>query len=98
MRERKIPTILGLLLVIAVIVAFRFAFEKFSPYFSKAAPSDAPRDVVFTNITDTGFTVTWITDTYASGAVGFDGQKNTGLAFDERDVFTGDTSAKQAGE
>lgn len=98
MQQRKIPTILGLILVFIVIFAFRFAFERISPLLTKASATDAPHDAVFTNVNDTGFTITWLTSVDATGAVTIDEQKGLGTVFDERDTFAGDASSKLPGK
>ena len=97
MQQRKIPTIVGLILVFAVMFAFRFAFEKMSPYFARASVTDEPRDVVVTNASDTGFTVTWMTTKDAIGAISIDEKKELGTIFDERDTF-GDAKSKLPGK
>ena len=98
MQQRKIPTILGLILVFVVIFAFRFAFERISPLLTKASATDAPHDAVFTNVNDTGFTITWLTNADATGAVIIDERKGMGTIFDERDTFAGDSASKLPGK
>lgn len=84
MNQRKIPTFLGLLLVIGAVFLFSIAFERISPLLSRAHPSAEPQNITFTNITDTSFTATWTTQSPATGAVLIDGA-GTGTAYDQRD-------------
>ncbi|MBI5018985.1 fibronectin type III domain-containing protein [Candidatus Gottesmanbacteria bacterium] len=81
MQQRKIPTIVGLLLVVAAVMIFRYAFDRVTPLLTRASVSHAPKNMTVTNITDTSFTVTWITDKPVSGSVKLDG---AGMFFDER--------------
>lgn len=75
MNERKIPTPIGLLLVAVLIVLFRFAFDRIGPLFSKAKGSTAPQQVAVTNVSDTSFTVSWITGEPSIGSIRLDGTK-----------------------
>lgn len=88
MQQRKIPTIVGLILVVAAVMIFRFAFDRVTPLLTRASVSHAPKNMTVTNITDTSFTVTWLTDEPVNGSVRVEGG---GIFFDER--YT-DSSAK----
>lgn len=67
--EIKIPTILGLLLLILSIGSGIFFIEHINTFTSMASPSIVPRELQITNITSTGFTISWLTDKKASGVV-----------------------------
>ncbi|MFZ5535639.1 MAG: fibronectin type III domain-containing protein [Patescibacteria group bacterium] len=84
MQQRKIPTIVGLLLVVAAVMVFRFAFDRVTPLLTKAVSTHAPKNVTVTNITDASFTVTWTTDDEVSGSVRLDGVNPDNFFFDER--------------
>ncbi len=86
MRERKIPTLLGLLLVGASVFIFRVAFDNVAPLLSRADATNAPQGVTITNISDSSFTVSWFTKTPTSGAVVVDGGIPKTTIFDERDA------------
>lgn len=75
MHERKIPTLIGLLLVGVFLVLFRFAFDRINPIFSKATGSIAPQQVTVTNVSDTSFTVSWITGAPSLGSIKLDSVK-----------------------
>ncbi len=69
MQQRKIPTLVGLLLVAIAVMLFRFAFDRVSPYMSRASATQSPQNVTISNVTDTAFTVSWITQEKVTGAV-----------------------------
>jgi len=73
MHERKIPTIVGLLLVGLAVLLFRFAFDRMSPLLSRASATHTPQRVTVSNISDTAFTVSWTTGESATGAVVVEG-------------------------
>lgn len=88
MREKKIPTLVGLLLVGMAVMIFRLAVERVSPLLSRANTTNAPQAVTITNISDTAFTVTWFTKTPTNGAVVVDGGIAKTTVFDERDALS----------
>lgn len=83
MQERKIPTIVGLLLVGAAVMIFRFAFDRVTPLLTRASVSHTPNNVTVTNISDSSFTVTWVTTEPTNGSVRVSGATDN-LFFDER--------------
>lgn len=79
----KFPTIIGLLLLVGLVGIIIFMAEKFVRM-SQAAV--IPKKIQFTNISDTSFTVSWITEAETTGAVSFfSGNNSAQSAFDERD-------------
>lgn len=85
---RKIPTILGILLLIALLAGIGFIMEQFSRGQTRASTSIEPKGVVVTNITDTSLTFVWQTDQAATGNLLIaspSGKKYS--AFDERDAI-----------
>lgn len=84
---RKIPTLVGILLVIALMAGLSFLFQSFVKTQTRASTSIEPQEVTVSNITDSSFTLTWQTEEAASGtllAVSATGKKYSG--FDERDA------------
>lgn len=82
----KIPTIIGLALVVAVVGSIIFLVEYFSRAPAGAAGSIVPSNVIMTNVSDTSFTVTWFTDQPATGVVLAQAAKQKTLTYyDERD-------------
>ena len=95
MQPKKIPTILGLLLVFGAITIFAMVYNKITPLVSRASTSLAPKDVVVSNISDTTFSVSWITTQATIGVVTVEevgGTKYT--AFDDRDQAPSSTNDK----
>ena len=83
----RIPTIVGLLLVITVVGAVIGLFEWYSRRPSAASGSIVPMNVMVTNIADTSFTVIWTTPSPATGVVKLTTPKRTTVTFfDDRDT------------
>jgi len=84
MKHRRIPTLLGIALLVGVLFVFNIAFNRITPLLSRAGHTAEPIHVTFSNISDTSFTVTWLTKTSATGAVIVYG-KTLITAYDQRD-------------
>lgn len=86
------PTALGLLiLVIAIFLGIFFAKTKTETTGNTTAAA-LPQQVRITNVTDTGWTVSWITDKIIDGLIKI-GETNTDLkqtALDDRDQLSGE--------
>lgn len=85
MMPRKIPTVVGLLLLLTIVGVVILVDQALrSP--TKASPSERPTNIQFTNVTDSTFTVTWVTSAPATGAVVLTGPQQRPQTFiDERD-------------
>lgn len=83
----KIPTLFGLMLFIVLVGGFIVGFEQLSRIPSLASADTTPKNVEVTNVSDTSFTISWITDSPTTGAVIVAGlQQKPDVAFDERDL------------
>lgn len=83
----RIPTFIGILLVIALVGAVIFLFESYSRRPGQAGGSVSPANITVTNVTDTGFAVVWTTQNPATGVVKLISPKHTPSAFfDDRDT------------
>jgi len=82
----RIPTILGLLLVV-VIVAGVIVLEQVFRSPSNASGSQQPENITITNISDTSFAFSWTTQLPATGTllVSSQGRSNR-IYFDSRDI------------
>ena len=92
-RIKRLPTILGLLLVLGAIAGGVVLIKKGPTFFLKASPTLTPNQIKITNINDTSLTVSWITDDKTSGFVKY-GTDSTSLnltAADDRDQLSNKT-------
>lgn len=83
----KIPTLLGLAIIISGIAAGVFLVLKDQTFFTKASPNLAPQNVTLTNIEDTQLTISWQTTAPITSFVTF-GQAfpNLTTVLDDRDL------------
>lgn len=92
MKKRRIPTIIGLLILIIGIAVSVFLINKSTHWFTRAAPEITPKQVKFTNITNNSFTVSWVTDEATSGFIKYGTTtKLDQVARDDRDEMRGET-------
>lgn len=83
----RIPTFVGIVLVIAFAGAVIALFEWYSRKPSTASGSVVPVNVAVTNVSDTGFSVVWTTPNPATGAITIVSPKRTpSTFFDDRDT------------
>lgn len=66
-KQKKIPTLLALLILFAGIGGVVFLNQTSHELGSKAQTVSSPQDIHFTNISDTSFTVSWFTETNSIG-------------------------------
>ncbi|CAN5341844.1 hypothetical protein BH10PAT1_BH10PAT1_1950 [soil metagenome] len=74
--KSKIPTILGLFILLTATGSTLFAIKNFQGISTNAEISVAPIDVRITNVKDTSFTVNWITDKPSIGFVSYSSNSN----------------------
>ncbi|QQG40865.1 MAG: fibronectin type III domain-containing protein [Candidatus Levyibacteriota bacterium] len=85
----KIPTLLGIMLILVGIALTSFFTKKGIPFISKASISETPENIRVTNITDTSFTVSYTTSSPFLGSIMYspnDKMENT--AIDDEDSNT----------
>lgn len=90
--EKRIPTLMGLGLLVAGIVAGITLLGQGTGGFLPRASEDAiPKQVRITNVTDNSFSVSFITDAAAPGTLvyGTDRQRQSTQVRDDRDQLTG---------
>ncbi len=90
--QKKIPTILGLIILIAALVAGLIFFGDGTGVFApRATPETTPKNVKVTNLKDTSFTVSFYTEESTSGFVkyGTDAGKLNSQISDDRDQLSG---------
>ncbi len=92
---KRIPTLLGLgILALGVVVGIVLVGQGTGGFLPRAAEGATPKQVRITNITDTGFTVSFLTDTASPGYIKY-GQETNRLPLqvaDDRDQLTGGSS------
>lgn len=87
----KIPTIIALPLIAVMLGGVSFASRLFSSP-TQADVSRKPKNIVITNISDTSFTITWITDKPTRSVISVRSQNSNPLSFfDERAVTGNET-------
>lgn len=84
----KIPTILGLGIILLGIVAGVYLNLKEQIFLSQAAPNLTPQNITLTNITDSEAVISWQTNSPAASFITF-GQDNPGeqTVLDDRDTL-----------
>lgn len=68
-KEIRIPTLLGLILLVIGLGSAIFLIENFGALYSEAAASTIPQEITVVNVTDTGFSVSWMTQAPTTGAL-----------------------------
>lgn len=89
-KEHKLPTIIGLLVLIVGLVGGIFLVQTGQVFFLRAAPEITPTQVKITNLSSNSFSVSWLTDKETSGFVKF-GESSSleRVALDDRDQMAG---------
>ncbi|HSW96268.1 MAG TPA: Ig-like domain-containing protein [Candidatus Saccharimonadales bacterium] len=87
--NKRIPTLLALLLIVIGIGTTAFITRTGTIFRSGASPSESPKNIRVTNINDTSFTVTYTTDTPTLGSISFGKDLSLGtVLLDDRDQTT----------
>lgn len=91
MKNRRVPTIIGLGLVLVLVVAVAATtsvMQKVTNLFSQASLSVVPSSVGTANLTDKGFTVYWTTQAPTLGSVSYGKTTSMadGVAVDDRNL------------
>src|SRR5437016_668994 len=84
--NKKLPSFLGLFFLMFAIGTISFLSRNAILFGTKAAPSNIPKDVRIRNISDTTFTVSYVTDASVLGSISFGTSGKTDqVALDARD-------------
>lgn len=91
---KRIPTILGLLILVAGLVAGILLVGQRQGLFTRAGPTSTPKNVKISNLSSTGFAISWTTDVPVTGFIKYsDNPTNLTLpAGDSRDQVAGSVS------
>ena len=88
----RLPTILGLLFVLGAIAGGVILIKQGPSLFIKASPTLTPNQLKITNVSDTSFTVSWLTEQSTSGFIKYGTDNNLSFtAADDRDQLSGKT-------
>jgi len=89
--QKQLPTILGLTILAFALIGGIFFLGDTTVFTPRAAPEATPKNVQITNVTDAGFTVTFLTDGSTSGFVKYGTSPNSlnAQTSDDRDQLTG---------
>ena len=91
--EHRIPTILGILIIIVSLATTVFLFKNIRSFLGQATQDATPTEVKITNVSESSFTVSWITSGNLSGTISFGENSSLGkIATDDRDQISGTTS------
>lgn len=85
-KELRIPTLIGLFLIIVGLVVTAFLVSSAQRFFLKASPDAVPKEVKITNLFDTSFSVSFVTpDSPVTAAVSYGATSSLGsTATDDR--------------
>lgn len=89
---KRIPTLVGLGVLVVALIAGTLLFGQGTGVFApRATPQTTPKKIRVTNLTDSGFTVSFLTDESTVGHVkyGTDPKKISSQASDDRDQLSG---------
>lgn len=88
-KEAKIPTIIGFFLLVIGLAVGVLLVQRQQVFRLAASPELTPKEVRVTNITDTSFSVSWLTDKQTSGFVAFGTSPSLGqTGSDDQDTGT----------
>jgi hypothetical protein len=91
--DKKIPTLIGLLIISIGLGITTFLANQTSLFGIKASPSKEPQNVRITNITDTSFAVSYITDDNVAGSIAYGLSTNVNqTALDDKDQQSGNVT------
>lgn len=90
--EAKIPTILGIIIIVISLGATVLLFNNMRDFLGRASPDANPTEIKITNLSDSSFTVSWTTAGNVSGTINFGSEPSMGnVATDDRDQISGKT-------
>ena len=91
--NRRIPTILALLVLVAIIGISTVLIQSGVFYVGRAAPDSQPQNFSITNITDTSFTAVFTTSAKTDAVISMNGsQTGSTIILDDRDKKSGSQS------
>jgi len=93
-KEKKLPTILGIIILIIGLAAGVFLVTQGQTIFLRASPEVTPNQIKVTNISDNSLTISWTTQRETSGFVRYGETSSLAITLaDDRDQVTGETGS-----
>ena len=80
---KRLPTLLGLFLLLIGLGAGLILIKNTPAWLTKANPTTLPQEIHLTNITDTSFVVSWLTDTPTQGSLKYGQNQNLNLTLSD---------------
>lgn len=94
-KQIRIPTILGIILTLIGIFLTTLLIKQTTRLFIKASPTALPKNIRLTNLSDTKFTISFITTESTVAFLSSGESKSLGKIFqDDRDVLSGKSDPK----
>jgi hypothetical protein len=89
------PTALGLFILLVAIGVGVYLVKTRTKFDTKADEKAVPKQILITNVTDTGFSISWMTDKATTGLVKYGVEANSikQSALDDRDQLSGESGA-----
>ncbi|MDO8551531.1 MAG: fibronectin type III domain-containing protein [bacterium] len=92
-REQRIPTLIGAFLLLGGLVGGVLLVQRGPLLFLKAAPEITPSEVKITNVADSSFAISWLTQKEVNGTVRIGESSSLNQTFnDDRDQATGQSN------
>lgn len=94
MFKKRIPTLVGMLLLLVGAVAGVLFLDESTDFLPRAAPEYVPQKVKITNISDSSLTISWLTEEPSIGFIklGSSADQLDTTVIDERDQLTGSSN------
>ncbi len=88
--SRKIPTFIGLLIIIVGTLVTTLLVRGNTIFQIRAGPGEDPKNIKITNVSDSAFTITYQTDDKVIGTVNYGIESNNldGISLDDRDQLS----------
>lgn len=87
--DRRIPTLLAMLLLLGGIGVASYVANTSQQFTTQASPDEKPENIRLTNVSDASFTLTYTTTKSVLGNISFGTKDPTQTALDDRDQKTG---------
>lgn len=95
--DKRIPTLLGLLVIVLAIGATTVLTQQSPQFFTRAGPTSAPQNIKVTNVKESSFTLAWTTEKESLGSIKQSDEKgvNEKTILDDREGVDGKTTARK---